>query len=486
MFTGLIHRRFACVCKAPAAIRHELHATQGKSYKPMDDVAYLARKHREIELIAGCFAAPVATSVPGSAAHAIDEKFRLAGALRAERSLSSWAITETARPEIQRWRVGAYEFSFGYQRADLEVRGPSIYDVPGRRSELRQYTLYTGSGMGAVAVVFTALLRLCQHVHVHASRGFYGETRELLESFGERVALAFTAARSGSPKRVASVAISPRKSPSPEEATRVLLIDSCVSAGFENYRDVHADHFDLVVFDTTCFWQTSARIRRVVAWASQAHLPLALVRSHAKLDALGIEYGRLGSVVLLWQPANARAAWMRELRRAVDASVRLYGAAAIPAHFPPFTGTEAYERASRARIAAIVRCTRRLARHLSLALGRDAVRRFQHGLYLALIPGRDMQIDDVKHAADDLCSTLARQGLLAKHAGSFGFDFIAVEWFYDTIARRNVIRVTGADLPFARVDRVADGIEAWWSRRRMSAIPSTRARPSGQFLPVAP
>ncbi|HKU85161.1 MAG TPA: hypothetical protein VJV77_02370 [Casimicrobiaceae bacterium] len=450
----------------------------------MDDKAYLARKHREIELIAGCFAAPVDATVPRSAADAIDEKFRLAGALRAERSLSSWAITETARPEIQQWRVGAYAFSFGYQRADLEVRGPSIYDVPGRRSELRQYTLYTGSGMSAVAVVFTALLRVRKRVHLLASRGFYSETRELLESLGEQVALAITGSRSG--KRGAASRSWPAESVSSTDVMRVLLVDSCVSTGFENYRDARPDDFDVVVLDTTCFWRTSARIRRVVAWASQAHLPLVLVRSHAKLDALGIEYGRLGSVVLLWQPANARAAWMRDFRKAVEDSSRLYGAAAIPAHFPPFTGTEAYERASRARTAAIVRCTRRMALHLALALGRDAVRRFQHGLYLALIPGRDMHIDDVKRAADDLYRTLARQGLLVKHAGSFGFDFVAVEWFYDAIARRNVIRVTGADLPFALVDRVADGIEAWWSRHRMSGTPSTRAHPAGPLQPVAP
>ena len=97
-----------------------------------------------------------------------------------------------------------------------------------------------------------------------------------------------------------------------------------------------------------------------------------------------------------------------------------------------------------------------------------------------------MQIDDVKHAADDLCRTLAHQGLLVRHAGSFGFDFIAVEWFYDAIARRNVIRVTGADLPFALVDRVADGIEAWWSLRRMSATPPTRAGLFRQSQPIAP
>jgi hypothetical protein len=465
-----------------------MRTLRGKTYKSqstMSDDAYLARKRREIELIAGCFDAPVVATAPCNAAEAIDEKFRLAGALRAERSLASWAITETARPEVQRWRVGAYQFSFGYQRADLQVRGPSIYDIPSGQRQLRQHTLYTGSGMSAVAVVFTALLRLRKRLHVFAWSGFYSETRELLESLGDRVDVATMPGRKSRAKAaIASTTV--RTTQSPVGAMRVLLIDSCVSAGFDTYRDLRADAFDLVVFDTTCFWQNSGRIRAVVAWALRAGVPLALVRSHAKLDALGIEYGRLGSIVLLWQLANAEAAWMRELRRCAETSVRLYGAAAIPAHFPPFTGTDAYLRASRARTAAIVRSTRRMTHRLLHALGRTALRRFQHGLYLALIPERDMQIDDVKHAAEDLCRALARQGLPVKHAGSFGFDFIAVEWFYDAIARRNVIRVTGADLPFALVDRVADGIEAWWSQRRMSGGHASRSPYPVQPQPAAP
>ena len=56
--------------------------------------SYLERKYQEISLLNGCLASPLDLRTPDSAGSAIAQKFRLAGALKAERSLKAWAVTE--------------------------------------------------------------------------------------------------------------------------------------------------------------------------------------------------------------------------------------------------------------------------------------------------------------------------------------------------------------------------------------------------------
>ena len=431
----------------------------------MDDFdRYLERKRQETQLIAGCLSDPPEFDPPDGAQAAIDVKFRLAAALRAERSLQSWTITETARPEVQRWRCGAYQFSFGYQRADLRVRGPSLYEpASASRVTAREEILYTVSGMGAIAAVLTALVRLHPTVEVLAPRGCYNETRELLQSLAPTLTVVPPAIHA---------------SRRDTKTFRVLLLDSCVSSGFDDYRHTSTSDVDLVLFDTTCFWRDSSRIRIAIDWALQSSKPMVLVRSHAKLDSVGIEYGRLGSVAFL----SNQGAWanLKELHRQAETSIRLYGLAAIPAHFPPFTGSAEYRQMSRARTASIIRSTRRVARRLKWKLARrDAVREFRHGLYLALVPRGELEVKDVKRAAGHLANALSMQGLPARHAGSFGFDFIAIEWFYDAIVGRNVIRVAGADLPPAAVDRIADAIAVWWSHQSPGVRPQALERVHG-------
>jgi len=423
--------------------------------------SYLDRKRREIALLNRCLASELDLPTPDSPAAVIEQKFQIAAALRAEQSLASWAVTETARPPTRRWRSGAYEFDFGYQRADLTVRAPAIYPIA-----LRQSTIYTGSGMSAIAALVTALLQMHEPIEMLVTADCYSETRELMERFGGRLRLV-------APRRLGSDrAITP--------AARILWLDSSVQSGFFGFQASTLRRCDLIVVDTTCLGATSGKIRRIAGEAIAAGIPTAFVRSHTKLDCLGIEYGRLGSIVVATGKGDfpvGRTAWAKRLAVHVRDAVRLFGWAPIPVHFPPFACGSEYRACSVARVGSIVRNTRRLARTLAARLEGARIATFQHGLYLTIAPHGDPDIDDVKRAAGDLAGALAAQGLAVKHTGSFGFDFVAVEWFPDLLRRRNVIRIAGADLPFEHTERIAEGIARWWSASRRVRAPSRGADP---------
>ena len=399
--------------------------------------------------------------MPRGLEDAIAQKLAIASALRADRSLQNWTITETARPEVREWHCGPYRLSFGYQRADLVVRGPSIYPhLDARRNHLVEETIYTGSGMSALAALVTALLATRGTIEVVGTEEGYAETRELLERFRDRVRC--VPLRPAQRSRAVASA--------DPAAARVVWLDSAVPSSFAHRMRVAPHACDLVVVDTTCFWRDSGRIRRVLRWARERDVALALVRSHAKLDCLGIEYGRIGSIVLAWR-RSAEHAWMRELSSEARSAVRLLGCAAVPAHFPPFVADRDYAACSAARTASIIRNTRRLARRLRASPLGAGVTAFQHGLYLTVAPRGELRIRDVRRAVDALCEALASEELPVRHAGSFGFDFVALEWFPDPRTRRNLVRIAPGDVPLAIIDRVADGIVRWFQSQSAGAAP---------------
>jgi hypothetical protein len=115
--------------------------------------AYLARKSEELKLLDSALKNPSTAWYPRSVADVIQQKFHLAAALKAEHELRDWALTETAWANSGRPRSGPFEFKYDYQRADLEVRGPSFYPS---EDASNSETVYTSSGMAAISALLMA------------------------------------------------------------------------------------------------------------------------------------------------------------------------------------------------------------------------------------------------------------------------------------------------------------------------------------------
>jgi hypothetical protein len=382
----------------------------------------------------------------------IEEKFRLGAELRAKHALRTWDTTETNWKSGAVLRSGPFTFTYRYQRADLCVTGPFPYGSLERVAGASVCEpIYTGSGMAAISAVLLAIAAMDNPTLLHLP-GCYKETLEFAATYA-----GFTTVCLGG-----AISWRARRGHQP-----ILWLD-CLPFG-ESAKELRdcAQTADLVIFDTTAFPAQSGRIRRFLQWAREARSPIVLVRSHTKLDTLGIEYGRLGSAIFMAFPEVplAKLARWRNIARDTRNIVRLLGSAAVPAHFCPFADGAVYWRLSSRRSAAMLHNGHLVARTLARQLGRSVVRQYPHGLFAGLVPPCGWGEGDALGEAEQLAAALADSGLPVRHAGSFGFDFVAIEGFFDTAGERYLLRVAAADLPKAVSARVADGIATWWTRR---------------------
>ena len=411
---------------------------------------YLDRKHEELRLLNHCLRERLDVARPRSVDDVVRSKFRITAALRAEHELLGWRATETAWSHKADPASGPFEFSYDYQRADLTVRGPLFYELDGGSADA---VVYTASGMAAISAVLLASAQILGKADILMLPGSYGETLELIRGFIPQL-------RIEALKPPLGEAFATVNSP------RILLLDSCSFAGaFEAALRCNGSGLDLLFFDTTCFAGRSGRIRRVLRWASRWGIPLVLVRSHNKLDSLGAEYGRLGSAVFVQGNEQQREGGIEWARLASETrnAVRLLGGAALPAHFPPFAGSAAYWTLTKRRVAAILRNGRGTARYFAATLPElSAELHFAHGLYVTLRGKHPLDEAAARQAAEDMSCDLRRQGFPIRHAGSFGFDFAATEWFHDATTDRYSVRVAVPDLPTELWNELAAAIARWW------------------------
>ena len=429
--------------------------------------AYFHRKHEEARLLAS-FLVPAPTMPrPHSVEAVIEQKFRLAAALKAERALAAWSRSETSWAGASVDRIGPYNLRSSYQRADLTVAGPAIYGPPRQVGFNEVSTIYAASGMSSLSTLLLALGRTLPGARLTVPAGTYSETLEVITHFGAGLHL---------DERVSAINRLPDRT-TPRQEPRILLIDSSVSAHALFPSEGGCGDYDFILFDTTCLWPGSGRIRQVLRWVACIGSPVVLVRSHSKLDSLGIEYGRLGSAVLL-APAQAdlaRVALLEQLEEEIKRAVRLFGAAPVPAHFPPFAGHPCYAVLSAVRIARMIANGRRMVHNL-IRQG-VPILIYGHGLYGVLQAHRSWDLEDAKQVASHLVEDLRAAVHPVRYSGSFGFDFVALDGFPNPAgsgaSRPHGVRLAFADIPTQVADELSDRIARWW-RANILSQPSRR------------
>jgi hypothetical protein len=411
--------------------------------------AYLIRKREELQLLNGCLRRQLDLADPMSVADVVRYKFQVTAALRAEHALHDWTVTETAWSQNPQ-AAGPFQFRYDYQRADLKVDGPSFYGKIGNAATYE--TIYMASGMAAIAALLLASAQVTKQAELLVMQGSYPETLEFVHGYAPHL-------------RIMPLGPIPNEVEGRASRSRILLLDSCTPTdGFRRMLCFSRPTLDLVIFDTTCYSGESARIRCVLDWARKWGIPVVMMRSHTKLDSLGVEYGRLGSTIFVHYKDDDP--WMRtkfrELPDQTRSAFRLLGSAALPAHFPPYIGNYTYSVLNKKRMAAILRNYRRALEFFNSVPQAPPVEHFSHGLYVKLRSAQELVEESAREAAERMSKDLSERGLPMRHAGSFGFDFAAAEWCQSSISRGYRVRLSVPDLPTVLWDDVLRAVAEWW------------------------
>ncbi|MFL5785523.1 MAG: hypothetical protein ACJ76H_12985, partial [Bacteriovoracaceae bacterium] len=92
--------------------------------------------------------------------------------------------------------------------------------------------------------------------------------------------------------------------------TKVLCLDSTSYEVVASKLEEQLNSCEWVVVDSTCWEMQSPEMKTVLLEIKKRNVPAFIIRSHIKLDALGAEYGLLGSIVYL--PAGSSEALVQE------------------------------------------------------------------------------------------------------------------------------------------------------------------------------
>lgn len=313
--------------------------------------------------------------------------------------------------------------AFNYQRYDMSLRrkpfAPWIYPSLASCGASSLGFLCT-SGMSGVTAVLTALdLTHGEARPLYLAPDTYFETRQFIRDYLYQL------------KPVLEL-------PSALVRCSVLLLDSIGQVDpLARLGACALGALCAVVLDTTCYDVSAPEIERVVERCQAEGVPCVLVRSHLKIDTLGLEYGRLGSiVVVLPRPCHgSRGRFLQLLRRRIrDFLVKTGTGFSISSYFP-LASHPTFHRLNRRRNALMRDNNLRCAAALAERVGPGAETRvasYHHGRFFYLhLPVADRS----GRQAGELAHALLDAGVCARPAPSFGYDFTSIT------------RLSGPELP---------------------------------------
>jgi hypothetical protein len=385
---------------------------------------YWHRRNQELEIL--CMPLHCGDSTSGALSEVKSDKREIRKRLR-QMSCNNLDLTAPTEKNIL-----DCSFNYEYQRYDgiISYRYSSNIIPLFNDKRIAKRTFFTSSGMGGISSFFISLFAYGRY-NIRHLPDIYFETIDILSRFNRK------------------------------DGMPVYYIDSIQIDTDNSFLELfNSSNNRIVVLDTTCwsYNQTSEIIKELLG---QGHICIAL-RSHTKLDMLGTEYSKLGSVTY-YISKSSKHEQIEVMKEMLSNHMRMIGHLGIwatPDAFPAFWRDERFIAASTNRTIAIQKANRMAAKTLieqnTIPFVLPA-----HSLFI-LLQIFEKTNDATKKLTAFIEMFVEKEkslGLPIRRATGFGFDDVVVDVYYDNQAKKNIVRIAFGDIPFEFIEIITKDLQ---------------------------
>lgn len=223
---------------------------------------------------------------------------------------------------------------------------------------------------------------------------------------------------------------------------KVLYVDS-IASDFNLKDNINYDDYEAIIIDTTCF--IGDYYKQYIENIVKAKKTCIIVRSHTKLDLVGVEFSHIGSVSFIYPFQCKNKDLIEKIEKDCRHLIGVNGACLPPDRFPEFMTNKELLNFNKLRIQQINKNNDSLYKELIKSKINCQIP--NHKLFCLInFENSNLTLEMLKTKLKDFCNT-NRNSVPIYHAVSFGFDYISLDCYENFNDGKFKIRICMNDMP---------------------------------------
>lgn len=328
---------------------------------------------------------------------------------------------------------GMFKFSYDYQRYDIEITQLNYLNFFYNCHEEDYYYYFTNCGMSALFATFSSLKK--HGYEIERLGNIYVETERMLDDYILKE----------------------------EEAVgKVLYIDSSSYINLnELLKKKDLSNYFAIIFDTTDYLEDECL--PIINILLKYNKIVFLVRSHLKLDMLGSEWNKLGSVCVI-NPKNISEKdhiLSNTIKETMRVFLSVIGGFAYPENMPLIWNKEKFKKVNQKRIEIIKKNSQYLYDRLIEVFDKSEICYPYHKMFILLRINHKLTFEEVDDEIDKYVAKSKYKGLI-NFSDSFGLDYYALSNYWEGMKEKYPdIRIIVPDYPEDINKKIIDDLIIW-------------------------